>query len=91
MIMNAENIELAFKGFKTRFGDAYGSAPVDWNKIAMQVGSSTRSETCGWLGQFPELREWLGGERVVKDLAAHSFTITNRKFESTVGISRDDF
>ncbi|RNI15664.1 hypothetical protein EB844_16285 [Paracoccus pantotrophus] len=45
----------------------------------------------GWLGQFPQMREWLSGEREVKLLEAFSFAIINRKFESTVGISRDDF
>lgn len=91
MILNPENIELAFKGFKTVYTDAYTSAPVDWPKIAMEVQSTARDETYGWLGQFPQFREWLGGERVVKDLEAHSFTIVNRKFESTVSANRDDF
>lgn len=57
----------------------------------MVVPSSAREETYGWLGQFSQLREWLGGSRIVKSLAAHSFTIANRKFESTVGVERDDF
>ncbi|MDF3606237.1 Mu-like prophage major head subunit gpT family protein [Paracoccus sp. DMF-8] len=90
MIINAETIALAFKGFKSIFGDAYGQAPVYWDKIAMKVESSSRDETYGWLGQFPQMREWLSGEREVKSLEAFSFSITNRKFESTVGISRDD-
>ncbi len=46
-------------------------------------------EAYGWLGQLPELREWIGG-RHVKNLKAYGFTITNRKFESTVSVKRDD-
>lgn len=57
----------------------------------MTVPSSARDESYGWLGQFPQLREWLDGERVVRQLKAHGFTIVNRKFESTVSVSRDDF
>ena len=91
MIINAQTIALAFKGFKSIFGDAYGKAPVFWDKIAMKVESTSRDETYGWLGQFPQMREWLSGEREVKSLEAFGFAITNRKFESTVGISRDDF
>lgn len=91
MIINAQTIALAFKGFKSIFGDAYGKAPVFWDKIAMKVESSSRDETYGWLGQFPQMREWLSGEREVKSLEAFGFTIVNRKFESTIGISRDDF
>lgn len=91
MILSEENITLAFKGFKTVYSDAYNQTPVFWEKLAMEVASGARDESYGWLGQFPQLREWLDGERVVRQLAAHGFTIVNRKFESTVEISRDDF
>ena len=57
----------------------------------MTVPSSSRDETYGWLGQFPQMREGLTGEREVKDLEAFKYTITNRKFESTVSIKREDF
>jgi phage major head subunit gpT-like protein len=91
MILNEQNLALAFKGFKAIYTDAYNQTPVFWDKLAMEVSSGARDESYGWLGQFPQLREWLDGERVVRQLAAHGFTIVNRKFESTVEISRDDF
>ena len=91
MLVNPENIALAFKGFKSIYTDAYSQAPQQMGKVAMTIPSGTRDETYGWLGQFPQLREWLNGERVVKDLQAHSFTIVNRKFESTVSVKREDF
>lgn len=90
-ITNEASIGLAFKGFKACYTDAYTAAPSNADKVAMTVPSGSRDETYGWLGQFPQLREWTDGDRIVKDLAAHSFTITNRKFESTVGVNRDDF
>ena len=91
MILNEQALELAFKGFKSVYTDAYTNAPSHFDKVAQIVPSAARDETYGWLGQFPQLREWLGGDRVIKDLQAHSFSITNRKFESTVGIKREDF
>jgi len=91
MLINESNLGTAFKGFKAVYQDSFDNAPVYWPKIAMEIPSSSRSEDYGWLGNFPQLREWLDGERVVKQLAAHGFTITNRKFESTVSISRDDY
>ena len=89
MIVNQDSIALSFKGFKTVFTDAYLETPTNADKIAMTVPSSSRDETYGWMGQFPSLREWIG-PRQVKNLEAHGFTIKNRKFESTVEISRDD-
>ena len=91
MIINEQAIDLTFRGFKTLYTDAFTAAPVQYNKIAMAVPSSARNEAYGWLGQFPQLREWLDGEREVKNLTAHGFTIENRKFESTVSVNRDDF
>ena len=51
--------------------------------------SSSKSNTYGWLGQFPQFREWVG-DRVIKDMAAHGYEITNKLFESTVGVARTD-
>jgi len=90
-MITSEILSAAFKGFKTLYTDAYNKAPVYYDKIAMTVPSSGRDETYGWLGQFPQLREWLDGDRVVKELGEHGFTIANRKFESTIEVARDDF
>nr|WP_255327039.1 Mu-like prophage major head subunit gpT family protein [Pseudomonas aeruginosa] len=53
------------------------------------IPSTTASNTYGWLGQFPKLREWIG-QRVIKDMAAQGYQITNKLFESTVGVKRTD-
>ncbi len=79
MILNADTVALAFKGFQTKFSDAFAATAVDWPKVAMEVPSQARDETNGWLGQFPDMREWIGG-RVIKNLAAHGFTIRNKTF-----------
>jgi len=89
MIVNADSIALAFKGFQTVFTDALMETPTNADKIAMTVPSTSRDETYGWLGMFPAQREWIG-PRQIKNLEAHGFTIKNRKFESTIEISRDD-
>jgi phage major head subunit gpT-like protein len=90
MIVNEVAIAALFTGFKKLYKDGFGAAEVHYDKIAMTVPSQTREEAYGWLGQFPQLREWLDGDRVVKDLKAHGFTIENRKFESTISIRRED-
>lgn len=89
MIVNGQTLDLAFRGFKTVFTDAQLAAPSHYGDIAMTVPSTARDETYGWLGQFPSLREWIGPHQI-KNLEAHGFTIKNRKFESTIEISRDD-
>ena len=53
----------------------------------MVVPSATRENSYGWLGQFPKIREWIG-DRTIMNLAAHSYVVVNRKFESTISVDR---
>ncbi|MEP5730737.1 MAG: Mu-like prophage major head subunit gpT family protein [Sulfitobacter sp.] len=76
MLVNAQTLDLVFQGFKTVYTDAFLKAEPNWNKIAMQSTSVGADETYGWMGQFPQLREWLG-PRIVHNLEAHGFKIVN--------------
>ena len=89
MIVNQATLDLAFKGFQKVVTDAAISAPAFAEQIAMTVPSVSRDETYGWLGAFPSMREWIG-PRNVQNLVSNGFTIQNRKFESTLEITRDD-
>ncbi len=78
-------------GFKKHFQDGMAATrpTADYTKVATVVPSTSGSETYGWLGQFPKMREWIG-ERQIKDMQAHGYTITNKDFEATVGVKRND-
>ncbi|WP_119352933.1 Mu-like prophage major head subunit gpT family protein [Azohydromonas sediminis] len=76
-------------GFSKAFQDALQGTPVDWDKIATRVPSSSTANTYGWLNQFPKLREWVG-DRVVKDMAASAYQVQNKLYEGTVGVRRTD-
>lgn len=89
MLLNSQTLDLVFKGFKAVYTDAYMQAPVHHEKIVMKIPSASRDETYSWLGEFPQLREWVGA-RHIKSLKAHGFTIENLTFESTVEVKRND-
>lgn len=76
-------------GLKKTFQEAFTSARAAsfYGDVATTVPSSTASETYGWLGDFPDLREWVG-ERVVKDMKESGYQIQNKDWESTVGVKR---
>jgi phage major head subunit gpT-like protein len=76
-------------GMSSIFQSSLRDTPTHWAKIATLVPSSTSSNTYGWLGQFPQLREWVG-PRVVKDMAASGYSLTNKLYEGTVSVSRVD-
>lgn len=89
MQVNPENLDLVYKGFKTVFTEAYMEAPKDADQVAMMVPSAAREEVYSWLGNFPQVKEWVG-QRQVQSLTASSFVIRNRPFEATVAVKRVD-
>ncbi len=55
------------------------------SRYAMKINSSQETETYGWLGQVPQMREWIGG-RQPKELREHTFSIKNKDHEATLEI-----
>ena len=90
LIINIDNLNAAFRGFKTAYQNAFTAAAPLWDRVATLVPSTTAEEDYGWLSALPQLREWIG-DRHVKSLEAFGYTIKNKPFEATVGISRDQF
>lgn len=82
-------LQSLFTGFKKNFEDAKGEAPAQYTKIATVIKSTTKSNTYGWLGKFPNLRKWVG-DRVIESMKAHGYQIVNEDFEATVGVDRND-
>ncbi|WP_372426937.1 Mu-like prophage major head subunit gpT family protein [Salinarimonas chemoclinalis] len=87
MLINASNLDLIFKGFNTAFNKGLSEAPSRYRDVAMVVPSETGETEYGWLGETPAIREWLG-DRHINSLMASSYTIKNRRFESTVAVQR---
>lgn len=87
MIINKGNLTALFVAFKAAFAAGLGQAPSQYQSLVTVVPSSTSAEEYGWLGAFPNMREWLG-DRVVNGMATHGYTIRNRSFEMTVGVPR---
>lgn len=89
MIVNKANLEGVFVNLKTTFNKAFEAAPSGWEKTTMLVPSSSSQNNYNWLSRFPKMREWIG-DKVVKSLAAHGYTIVNKSFEATIAVKRDD-
>lgn len=89
MIINSAALDGLFRGFSTSFDKGFESAKTHYRDISMIASSSTRETTYAWMGQLPRLREWIG-DRVINNLIAHGYTITNKTFESTIEVGRID-
>jgi phage major head subunit gpT-like protein len=80
---------LLTKGLLTNFFEGYNGAQVNWDKVATKVPSTARSETYGWLGSVPRIRE-MKGERAPKKLLEYSYSITNKEFEASIEVDHAD-
>lgn len=91
MIITAASVAALQVGFKKNFQDAFNATrpEADFTKVATVVPSTSKAETYGWLGKFPKMREWVG-DRIVKDMESFGYTVTNKDFEATVGVDRND-
>lgn len=89
MIINQANLTGIYKSFSTIFNQAFAAAPSHMDLVAMTVPSTGKSVDYKWLGDFPMMREWLG-DRVIKDLSAFHYEVTNKSYESTIEVDRDD-
>lgn len=87
MIINGGNLKTLFVAFKAAFQGGLGQAPSQYSKFVTVVPSTTSSEEYGWLGQLPNVREWIG-DRVINGIQAHGYTIKNKPFELTIGVER---
>jgi Mu-like prophage major head subunit gpT len=90
MIITPASVTALMTSFRKDFQGGLSDAPSQYQEISMTVPSSSKSNTYGWLGQFPSLREWIG-KRVIQQMQVHGYTIANKTYEGTVGIPRDDF
>lgn len=75
--------------FKAEFKNGLGRAESEFLKVATKSTSTSASNTYGWLGQIPQMREWVG-DRVINDIASSAYQIFNKDFETTVGVDRND-
>lgn len=89
MLVNAGSVNEIFRNLKTNFHRTFDAAGNNWMKVADLIPSTGKYNDYSWISYFPRLREWLG-ERQVRQLEASNYVVTNRKFESTIGVKRDD-
>lgn len=82
-------LQALLTGFRNDFQRALDNTPSHYDSVATVVPSTTKSNTYGWLGQVPALREWIG-DRAINDIKEDGYSITNKKWESTIGVMRTD-
>lgn len=90
MQVNRANLQSANVGFSAAFSAGLAMATALYPRIATKITSTTKTQEYGWIGQFPGMREWIG-DRVINGLAKHGYSLTNKAYETTIAVDKDDF
>lgn len=88
MIVNDATLHDLFVSYSLSFQKGLKGTPRSYDKISTTVVSSGSETKYAWLGNFPAMREWLG-DRIIHGISAHSYTIVNKNFESTITVDRN--
>lgn len=83
------NLTVLNTAFSKIFQDGLSSIEPVYKNIATEVNSTSASNTYGWLGEMPEMAEWIG-TRSLKDFKTHNYAIVNKLFESSISVKRTD-
>jgi len=81
--MKTQAIELVTSAARAAFWTEFNQMPDRIGSIAYRIASDMKIESYAWLGDAPNVREWVGN-RVHKGVPELSFTITNKLWESTL-------
>jgi phage major head subunit gpT-like protein len=71
-----------------RYQAGYQRRKTYWQEYAELAPSGTEANIYSWLAEQPGLREWIG-PRLVRNIAARAYSLTNKKFEHTFGVDRN--
>lgn len=89
MIVNPSTNAILFQQVDTKFRQIYADTPTFYEDMASTLPSSTLTNVYAWCGRNSGMREWLGS-RFIDNLAARNYSITNKLFEKTIGISVEE-
>jgi phage major head subunit gpT-like protein len=87
MLLTPQKITAASNGFRAVFLAAYEGYTPDWMPVAMEVESSSETETYDFVTGLPGMKE-LVGEVKIEDFDIAGFAIKNKEWESTVPVKR---
>lgn len=89
MQITVENIERLEYGASQHFYKALEATKVNYGDLVTVAPSTGRTEEYYFFKDNVRMREWVG-ERVVQSLGSYEYTLTNKTWECTIGIDKDD-
>lgn len=88
MIPNLENLKILDTQFSASFRGGLEKATDDYSRIATTMPSNTSTNTYGWMGAIPRVREWVGDREIQGLDEFEAYVLENKEWELTIGVPR---
>lgn len=82
------NLQRLNVGFAGNFNEGRATVSPEWSKIASLRPSTKEGNIYANLGEFPQLRKWIGDRRI-QSLKDKGYTLLNETHEATVEVPRE--
>jgi len=91
MIISNANLQNLRTAYRHEFAQRLAELDADpiWKKLGTIIKSNSASNTYGFLGAFPHIREWVG-ERQFGKIKDGAYQIANQLWEATLAVRRID-
>lgn len=89
-LINLEQIQNLHVALSAAYAEGLMLADSSYEQVATIIPSNSRSNTYAWLGSVPGMRHWIG-DRIIKQMVGHSYSLENLDFELTIAVDRNDF
>lgn len=88
MIITNATLQALRTSFDASFQKGIVAAKSQYKDVSTVIPSTSASNTYGWLGAMPRLKEWIGA-RPMTDLKEFGYQIFNKTWADGVSVSRD--
>jgi len=88
MLTRKDLVKFLLTGMKTTFMKEFKTLPEIYKEVSTVTTSTKDKETYPWLGESPEVEEWVD-ERKERVVSEHYFEIINRSWANTIALDRD--
>ena len=79
MIVNQQNLHGLNVAYSTAYNKAFQGRKTQYERIATVVPSTTASTDYKWLGQMPQMREWIGEREIQVTFSFTNYAIRNKE------------
>ncbi len=95
MLVTSDFLAAIMTGYRAIFKQGLDAAAAErenklYEEIATKFPSTTDKESYAWLGANPTMSEWKDNRKIKAPLP-FDYSLTNKHYEATIGVSRDTY